>query len=370
MLGSNFLWLMRDGDVSSGFQQFVEMKHANVLDLFSPRALLLTLATVLVCFIGLSYVSPAHADYRFCNHTSYVLSSSISFEKDKEWKSQGWYRLLPGSCRAILRGKIKNETYYVFAQSVDEHAGGRKYFSGSERFCSVPGDFLITGRTNCTARGFDSNDFTRVEAKIGTKWSTTFMEPRAFSQKQAKTAGVQRLLTDNNYKNIKVDGYGGRSTQRAIMAFQRSININPTGKITDALFEALLKSAQTHQEKTGLNICNKTDFLVWSAVGYETADGDISNGWIKIEPDRCVKAIKGTLEKRYYYTYAEAVDSNGIVVRDGNHDLMWGGGHTFCTKTTKFEINGRSSCQDRGFTETDFKQIDTGEAGTWTLNLE
>ena len=361
---------MQGDDVSSGFQQSFEKRRLKMPDLFSPKSLMLSLATILVCFIGLSYTNQAHADYRFCNHTSYVLSSSISFEKGDEWKSQGWYRLLPGSCRPILRGKIKNDTYYVFAQSVDEHAGGRKYFSGSERFCTVPGDFLITGRANCASRGFDSNDFTRVDVKIGKTWSTTFMEPRALSQKQAKTAGVQRLLSDNNYKNIKVDGYGGRSTQRAIMAFQRSININPNGKITDALFGALLKSAQVKQAKIGLNICNRTNYLAWAAVGYETADGDISSGWIKIEPDRCVKAIKGALEKRYYYTYAEAVDSNGIVVRDKNRDLMWGGGHTFCTKTTKFEISGRSSCQDRGFTEIDFNQIDTGEAESWTLNLE
>ncbi|MFT6490027.1 MAG: putative membrane protein, partial [Parvibaculaceae bacterium] len=83
---------MQDDDVSSGSQQFINMSRSHGLDLISPRTLLLTIATVLVCFLGLSYTSPAQADYRFCNHTSYVLSSSIAFEKDGEWKSQGWYR--------------------------------------------------------------------------------------------------------------------------------------------------------------------------------------------------------------------------------------------------------------------------------------
>jgi len=169
--------------------------------------------------------APAKADYKFCNATSYVLKSAIAYQSDGVWKSQGWHQILPGNCAPVLRGDITEEMYYVFARSIAAHKGGTKYFSGNERFCTVPGDFLIEGRETCVARGYDAHHFTKVDTKPGKDWTTTFSEPRDYSIKQAKIAGIQRLLIDNEYKLSRVDGYDGRNTTRAIMSFQRSINV-------------------------------------------------------------------------------------------------------------------------------------------------
>lgn len=333
-----------------------------------PLSGLLAGAVLLLMAVGLP--SQARAEYRFCNATSYVLESAIGYETDEGWESQGWFRLLPGSCNAVLPGNIDREAYFAFARSISAHNGGTKYFSGSDRFCTAPGDFLVNGRTNCAARGFDSFDFTRVETRTGNDWTTTFSEPANYSLKRAEVAGIQRLLRDIEGGVSQIDGISGRRTTGAISDFQTSVNLRADGKITEALFSALIERADQRQAQSGLSICNTTDYLVWAAVGYEEAGDFTSSGWIRIEPSRCEKAIKGDLEQRYYYTYAEAVDGAGLVARRRGQDLVWAGNHTFCTKGTRFQIEGRTTCSERGFDETGFKRIDTGEALVWTETLK
>lgn len=326
-------------------------------------------STLVSLVLWLMSVAPAQADYKLCNATSYVLDATIAYETDEGWESQGWFQLLPGACDPVISGRIEREVYFVYARSIDAHAGGTKYFSGSDRFCTAPGDFLIDGRNDCATRGFDSHDFTRVETRTGQDWTTTFSEPADYALNRAEIAGVQRFLKDAGYDVNKIDGISGRRTTRAITAFQNSINLRADGNITPGLYSALIENAEQRHAQTGLSICNTTDYLVWSAVGYESGDTFTSSGWIRIEPNRCEKAIKGALDQRYYYTYAEAVDASGVVARRNNDDLIWRGNHTFCTKGTRFEIEGRDECGDRGFDETGFKRIDTGEAEVWTETL-
>jgi uncharacterized membrane protein len=328
------------------------------------------LGALLLCISFSVLATPAEAAYRFCNATSYVLDSAIGYETDEGWQSQGWFRLLPGDCNKVLQETIDRESYFVFARSIDAHDGGTKYFNGSDRFCTAPGDFLVNGRTNCASRGFDSFDFTHVDTQTGNDWTTTFSEPVNYSLNRAEIAGVQRLLRDIGSNVSQIDGLSGRRTTAAITEFQRSINLRTDGKVSPALFNALIESADQQQAATGLSICNNTDYLVWSAVGYESGEDFTSSGWIRIEPARCEKVIKGELTQKHYYTYAEAVDGSGLVARRHGQDLAWAGNHTFCTKGTRFQIEGRANCAERGFDETGFKRIDTGDALVWTETLK
>lgn len=342
--------------------------HARTSRFAQAPSFFLTLFAVLTLWVV--GTGSAHADYRLCNATSYVLDGAIGYETETGWESQGWFRLLPGSCETALPDKITQDTYYVFARSIEAHEGGTKYFDGSDRFCTTMGDFLISGRTDCATRGFDSYDFTRVETKQGDSWTTTFSEPANFSLKRAEIAGAQRLLRDTGAAISRIDGISGRRTTAAITTFQRSANLRANGDINTALFNGLIDAAEKRQAQSGLSFCNTTDFLVWGAVGYERAGKFISSGWIRIEPQRCEKAIKGELSQRYYYAYAEAVDAVGLVARRRGQDLIWSGNHTFCTKGTRFEIEGRETCAERGYDETGFKQIDTGDAIVWTETMQ
>jgi len=333
------------------------------------------LATALFLFaisLLLALPTPARADYKLCNATSYVLQGAIGTQGEPpalEWHSQGWVRILPGSCASVLAGPVKSQSYYVFARSIDAHQGPTKYFSGNERFCTLPKDFFITGRESCALSGYDSNDFIRVDTKAGDNWTTSFGEPRNYSLDQARIAGVQRLLHDNGFRVAKIDGYAAKATLRSVMAFQRAGGFEPNGTIDDALLSELIAGAEKEQARDGLNLCNKTSYLVWAAVGLHSGDDDMSSGWIRVEPGQCAKAIKDKLTQSTYYVYAEAADGKGQTARQAGRPLVWGGSDVFCTKTTRFEIKGRDACISRGYDEKRFMRVDTGGKPVFDVTL-
>lgn len=359
----------------------------------------------------LAMPSDARADYRFCNTTSYVLQGAIGTARhnaklrgttagppspapdvaatvapakptdhtglaggetqpDTVWLTQGWTQVLPGECASALSGPVHKGDYYVFARSIDAHQGPTKYFSGSARFCTLTDDFSIEGRENCALRGYDSHDFIRVSVKAGDDWTTTFGEPRDYSLERARIAGAQRLLLDNGLRLPKIDGYAAKNTERAVMAFQRTANIKATGAIDRDLIDKLVEGARREQSKFGLNICNKTNFLVWASVGVSDSDDDMSSGWIRVAQGSCTKAIKDKLTAKAYYIYAEATDDRGaIAMRDGRR-LIWMGKQGFCVKTTRYEIKGREACTTRGYDERAFMPINTGGKISFDMVLE
>ncbi|MFN4229607.1 DUF1036 domain-containing protein [Parvibaculum sp.] len=303
--------------------------------------------------------SAAHADYRFCNKTSYVLDGAIAFETGGAVKSRGWVRILPGECSPVLQGDVAEQDYFVFARSIDAHAGRVKYFSGNTQFCTLEDDFEIEGGGQCALRGYDSADFLRVRTKAGKDWSTTFAEASEYSEDQARIAAVQRLLKDNGFALNRIDGIAARNTLRAVEAFQRSANVAVTGRIDANLLEQLVERATEEQKAAGLDLCNRTDTLVWAALGYRNGEDEVSSGWVRIEPGNCRKAIKGKLDQEAYYVYAEGVDDAGAIARGTEGAMIWSGGDSFCIKTTRFEIKGRQRCAARGFDERGFMKIET-----------
>lgn len=329
-----------------------------------------------LCFLLSTLIllpSPARADYKLCNTTSYVLQGAVGIQgkgPTPESHSQGWVRILPGDCASVLAGPIIDANYFVFARSIDAHQGPTKYFSGNERFCTLPKDFLITGRESCALRSYKSNDFIRVDTKAGDDWTTTFGEPRKYSLDDARIAGAQRLLHDNGFRIAKIDGIATKATTRSVMAFQRAGGNEPNGVIDDALITTLIAGAEEEQKRAGLDLCNKTNYLVWAAIGLSGPDDEMSSGWIRIEPRQCAKAIKGRLTQSSYYVYAEAADDKGQTARLDGRPLVWSGRDTFCTKTTRFEITGRDACTARGFDERRFMRVATGGKRVFAVTLK
>lgn len=325
------------------------------------KTILQIAAAALLCWLALP--GAAHADYQFCNRTSYVLDAAIGYSSDDIWKSRGWKRLLPGSCETMLEGPVDDGEYYVFARSFDAHKGSIKYFSGNTSFCIVEAPFEIEGREQCAMRGFDAADFLRVETKAGASWTTSFSEASEYSAEDSRIAGAQRLLMDLGFALKQVDGIAASNTLRAVHAFQRSANLTQTGAIDEALLANLTSRAIAVHQSVGLDFCNRTAELVWAAVGFRNGAEDMSSGWIRIDPGSCRKAIKGKLTEEAYYFYAEAVDDMGAIVQRYGDPLIWSGDRPYCTKSTRFEIRGRERCAARGFDERTFKRIETsGEA--------
>jgi len=127
----------------------------------------------------------------------------------------------------------------------------------------------------------------------------------------------------------------------------------------NALFATIFALIWGHGAHAGLEICNNTDELQSLAIGYKGDRDWTSEGWWNIEPGDCALLIAEDLTKRYYYYHA---DSRGGGFRGQNF--------VFCTRDDEFTIVGDTECKGRGYADTEFREIDTGETATsFTLTL-
>nr|WP_116002843.1 DUF1036 domain-containing protein [Consotaella salsifontis] len=106
-------------------------------------------------------------------------------------------------------------------------------------------------------------------------------------------------------------------------------------------------------------VCNGTQSLVGVAIGYRAEAGWTTEGWWRIPATTCKSIIEGELSSRYYYLYAEDAEGRG----------RWAGNVDMCIAENEFKIVGVKDCFARGFQEIGFREYDTGEQGSWMVQL-
>lgn len=324
----------------------------------------------LLAAIGLAATRPAEASLQLCNETSYVLHVAAAYQQGVASKTEGWVEVLPGACERALRDLPSDAQAYVFAKSDSAHAGKGLLFDGSERFCvgANLSRFTVEGRRDCRRRGLVEADLTPVVGGSGRR-TVTFTEKDDFSRRRARMAGIQRLLSDLQYVVGTIDGFGGERTREAEAAYKLRYGVASNKRGTE-LLRALVTTARDEAERRGLSLCNQTDFLVWAASGMLRDDVFESRGWIRVLPRQCAQVINQSLNDRYYFYYAEAVDENGEPIMQAGRRKVWSGDIGLCTKPTRFVIKGEEACSERGFDLRGFAQIDTGTARNWKVNLD
>jgi len=330
------------------------------------------------CFVTLCVFAPlgvqAQADktppLNLCNETSYVLDVAIAQQMGAASRSWGWVRLMPGVCKQNVANIESAGQVYVYAQSIAVHAGSVQRFTGNERFCVDNNQqFAIESRRECAQRGYRLAEF-KPTNKAKRKHIVYFTDPLDFGAQRALIAGAQRLLSDIGYQPGRIDGFMGRRSRNALADFQKKHNMRTDYKITQPLLQKLLAEAEKTSTARGLQLCNKTPDLIWAALGEISADDFITQGWLRIDIGKCVRAINTVLRDRYYFVYAEAVDKNGtLIVRDGQRKI-WSGDVSLCTKPPRFTIKQHDDCIARGLDETHFIKIDTGKQTKWVHNFE
>jgi len=109
----------------------------------------------------------------------------------------------------------------------------------------------------------------------------------------------------------------------------------------------------------GLTFCNDGPIALHTAFAYYEKGSWKAAGWYTIQPGRCEWLMKGDLDSRYYYGYAESVQGS----------YTWGGDHYFCVSSQAFELpqNCPLGWQYRSV---GFAEIDTGDADDFTWRLE
>jgi uncharacterized membrane protein len=108
-----------------------------------------------------------------------------------------------------------------------------------------------------------------------------------------------------------------------------------------------------------MRLCNRTDSRVGVAIGYKSEADWTSEGWWNVPSNSCETILPGPLSSRFYYVYAVDYDEGG----------EWGGAAVMCTRDKEFTITGIEDCVARGFDQTGFFEVDTGEQQSWTVQL-
>ena len=106
-------------------------------------------------------------------------------------------------------------------------------------------------------------------------------------------------------------------------------------------------------------VCNKTTHPMLVAIAYSVNGAWLSEGWWRVEPQKCSDILTGALKARYYYVRGVHLGADG----------GWDGNRFFCVATDNFTIKGRDKCRKRGYTQSGFFEVDTGEKSSWTQNL-
>ncbi len=296
-------------------------------------------------------------NYTFCNRTSYAVSVAVGIRNGGLWLTRGWWMVPAGECKVVIKGALTQPTYYVFARSSFAHTGSIRTWGGTQTLCVGKGPFQATsdGSDQC-GPGYDAQGFAKIDTEGKSAWTTTLSESPGFkTQEQARIAGLQRLLADLGRFDGVIDGIAGPKFNEAAAAARVALSLSSQDHAT--LYARLLAEASKTQAAAGLTFCNRTQDIIWTALGVDFQAKRESKGWWRLQPGQCEKVIKDRLDDRSIYAFAVADRSEGV-------PETWGGTEQFCTKDSSFEIEDVTDCSGRGFTSTGFLQVETdGRAG-------
>lgn len=125
------------------------------------------------------------------------------------------------------------------------------------------------------------------------------------------------------------------------------------------LLGLVLTAATAEPASADLRLCNMTPSRVGVSLGYQDAQGWVSEGWWNLNARSCETLLRGRLSSRYYYVHAIDYDRGGD----------WGGRSFLCTRDREFTIRGHQDCLARGYDRTGFFEVDTGQQESWTIQL-
>ncbi|MBA4801645.1 MAG: DUF1036 domain-containing protein [Euryhalocaulis sp.] len=294
-----------------------------------------------------------------CNETSFILEAAVAYQDSGAIMTEGWYRIRPGEC---VEGGPEDVIgpRFVYARSALAHRGGRREWQGLEALCADSGDFLLPGDANCEAEGLETLFFNAVSPAAE---DSTFVEPADYGDK-AELAGFQRLAGDAG-GDLSMESL---SESRAVRAAETVLANEKGARPEDraAWMDWLETVAREQREAEGLSICNQADRTIWTAYGREDEDTGRSRGWWSIAPRACAKVLGEPLQAAgKYFIYA------GLPADDPAADdhMLLSATEAFCLAPTRFSINGREECSDRGYDEGRFMRVATGEDRGVTITL-
>lgn len=334
-----------------------------------PRIASHLLLLAIVAFaLSAGLARPAAADYRLCNETSYIVDAAIAVQSRAEVTTRGWFQVVPGQCRVVVQGPLDADRYFVHSRIPDFYDYSLTQFATGHRYCVGGGDFLIAGANQCRDPSHRLESFVEVQPEAnGDDYSLVLAEEASFDRDKAGIAGAQRLLGMLGYDAGRVDGVKGATTQSALESFLKAAGISAENQVGPQVYQALSAEIRAKQAGVGLQICNETRHLVWTAIGIPEQGGITSKGWYRIGAGECVRPHKQPLNGEVIYSFGEAVDDDGPIISSDNIPLIWDGDQVLCTKSTRFSVRVHENCEAQGLTPTRFRRIELRGAKSQTI---
>ena len=301
-------------------------------------------------------------NWQICNETSFILNVSTAYESEEteEYKINDNTEIYPGEC--INKEVLNIYLRYIYAKSKSIHQGGIREWRGNFQICNNIVSESKGISKNCQETNHESKFFRSIEPSESISY---FIENENFKSK-ARTAGIQRLLSDNGYDINKIDGISGRKTIKALSKFKK---LNKLENEIDKklLMQKLAKMAKKESQKIGLTICNRTEAPIWTAVGTENGKEISSRGWWNIKIDKCTQIINRKLnsKKTYYFARNETKD-----IMKSEKDKKYlnivsdkASAKNFCISNSKFSAITNINCTISGYDDAQFRQLPTDIAG-------
>jgi uncharacterized membrane protein len=311
----------------------------------------------LALILSAAHALPARADLQFCNKTSYVLDLALGLEEKGTAATRGWFRVDPGQCRTVLQGALA-EKAYVHGRALPAYGAPPLPQVGHADFCIADGNFVIAGAQSCHARSTQRLvRFSAIKPSETEQGLTAYLGEEAdYAPDQARLAGIQRLLVIAGYDANPIDGLEGKKTSAALDQFLKDRRL-PAAASDEANFFQVLLDAVKAADGLGFSWCNETPHAVMAALGIEEKGAITTRGWYRVDPGKCVKPELPAKPARLF-SFAEAVDKDGNVVRHGEKPVAWGGSTQLCTREVRFEIGEQGNCLAQGLASTGFAAID------------
>ncbi|MFN3658731.1 MAG: DUF1036 domain-containing protein [Pseudolabrys sp.] len=320
---------------------------------------------LLLGLIVLCAAVPARADLTLCNRTSYRMDAAVGLEKRANVMTRGWFRADPGQCLKVLEGALDADMVYVHARTPAIY-GSAPPQRGNADFCVREGGFEIADARGCPLG--QQVRFAAVRPSETEQGPVVYLAEEAeYDNAQARLAGIQRLLVIAGYDAHPIDGIDGARTQAALAKFLRDRKLAADEPQKPAFFDTLVAAA-TSPEGAGFSWCNDTLYTVMASLGTVDMGAIVTRGWYRLPAGQCLRPdLRGDV--RRLYSYAEAVDAQGRVVRRGEAALSWGGTVALCTRDGRFELADHQDCAARGLNSAGFAVIDRGNEPTTTVRF-
>ena len=295
--------------------------------------------------------------WEVCNETSFIQEIATATIADAtpgtSMLVKGWTKVLPGTCKAIEAAK--GTPRFVYARSASVHQGGIREWKGQHDYCVGEEQFEAKVDLSCALQNMTARQFLRV---IPTEHRTAFVEPANFGKK-AKTAGLQRLLKDNNYDVTRVDGLSGRRTTNTLNKFLKDQELTTDMSVEDK-YAALEKHAQDIKDKIGVTLCNESKAKVWGAIAYENGEDVESRGWWPVETGACIRPFAESLKDRQVHFYARQENERQT---DKILKVSSKSAKDLCVGEAKFSTIRQEFCEDQGYITARFHSLPVDQTG-------